>query len=212
MSDVLSTNIQYIKGVGPRLAKILSKKGIETYEDALYFLPRAYEDRRLIVPIKNLLSGTNATVFGKISSSRLIRAGGRRNRFEATLTDETGSVILTWFNGYPSLVEEFAIGTQFLIYGEIRHFKNIPQIAHPEYEKITDLVNGKPTVSINFGRVVPVYSETEGLHQKTLRRMMGEVIRNSLPALHESLPELMRERLHLPTLKKSFVPAMPVKY
>ena len=44
--DRLSTPIQYVKGVGPKLSKILERKGIQTVEDALYFLPRAYEDRR----------------------------------------------------------------------------------------------------------------------------------------------------------------------
>ena len=44
----LSTPIQFMKGVGPKLAGVLKKKGIETVEDALYFLPRKYEDRRSI--------------------------------------------------------------------------------------------------------------------------------------------------------------------
>ena len=36
----LSTPIQYVKGVGPRMATLLKKKGIETVEDALFFIPR----------------------------------------------------------------------------------------------------------------------------------------------------------------------------
>ncbi len=38
----LQNPMQYIRGVGPRLAEILKKKNIQTVEDALYFLPRAY--------------------------------------------------------------------------------------------------------------------------------------------------------------------------
>ncbi|MGZ3525647.1 MAG: hypothetical protein ACXU9L_12715, partial [Thermodesulfobacteriota bacterium] len=41
----LQTPIQYVKGIGPKLAKVFEKKGILTVEDALYFLPRCYEDR-----------------------------------------------------------------------------------------------------------------------------------------------------------------------
>lgn len=204
MNDVLSTNIQFIKGVGPKLAKVLSKKGIQTLEDALYFVPRAYEDRRNIVPIAQLVPGRAATVFGSVSHQRSIRQG-RRNRLEVTLTDGTGSVLFTWFHAFPGLKEEFKEGVQVLAFGEPRFFRGMATIAHPEYEIAKDLVNGKPTISCNFGRVVPIYSETEGLHQKTLRRVMREVIRTSTPAIQESLPDDLRGRLQLPTLKKSFV-------
>src|SRR5512139_1180729 len=40
----LLTPVQYVKGVGPRLAQLLEKKGIRTVEDGLYVLPRGYED------------------------------------------------------------------------------------------------------------------------------------------------------------------------
>src|ERR1044072_3697818 len=57
----LSSSIQYIKGVGPQLAKVLTRKGIRTIEDALYFLPRTYEDRSRLTPIRDLVPGTSAT-------------------------------------------------------------------------------------------------------------------------------------------------------
>jgi len=44
--DPLASPIQFVKGVGPKLASLFEKKGIRTIEDALYFLPRCYEDRR----------------------------------------------------------------------------------------------------------------------------------------------------------------------
>jgi len=205
MSDVLSSSIQYIKGVGPKLAKVLSKKGIETIEDALYFIPRTYEDRSRITKMGDLSPGVSVTVFGKVISARRIKGRGRQMRFEATLSDSTGSVVLTWFHAYPALVEEFSTGTQFLVFGECRFYHGLPQIAHPEYEKIVDVTLGKPRASLSFGRIVPVYSETEGLHQKVIRKLMGEVLKTSLSELEESLPEELRTRLALPPLRKSFV-------
>jgi len=62
----LLTPIQYVKGVGPKLAKLLDKKGILTVEDALYFLPRCYEDRRNVRPISELKTGRKETGFGEI--------------------------------------------------------------------------------------------------------------------------------------------------
>ena len=203
MSDVLATDIQFIKGIGPKLAQVLSKKGISTVEDALYFLPRTYEDRRRITKCRDLVPNQNATLLLKVVSQREIRMG-RKARLEVVAGDDTGRIRLSWFHAYPSLREDFAEGNTLVCFGEIKFFKGILQISHPEYEKITELQEGKPKASIHFGRVVPVYSETEGLHQKTIRRMMGEVMRLSLNSLDDSLPEPMRNRLALPSLRSSF--------
>jgi ATP-dependent DNA helicase RecG len=203
MSDVLSTDIQFIKGVGPKLAQVLSKKGISTIEDALYFLPRAYEDRRRITKCRELIPNQSATLLIKVTSQREIRQG-RKSRLEVVAGDETGQVMLSWFHAYPSLKQDFEEGNTLVVFGEVKFFRGLLQISHPEYEKITEFQEGKPKASINFGRVVPVYSETEGLHQKTIRRMMGEVIKLSLQSLDDSLPESMRTRLNLPSLRSSF--------
>ncbi|MCC7102914.1 MAG: hypothetical protein IT206_07535, partial [Fimbriimonadaceae bacterium] len=48
----LSTEIQYVKGVGPKLAPLFSKLGIETARDLLFHFPRRYEDRRHLPPIR----------------------------------------------------------------------------------------------------------------------------------------------------------------
>ncbi|OYV72306.1 MAG: hypothetical protein B7Z74_05755 [Deltaproteobacteria bacterium 21-66-5] len=77
--------IQYVKGVGPRLGEKLAARGIRTPHDALYFFPRDYEDRRKVVPIRELKAGTTAPVRGKILS---VQGGGNILRL-ARLTDYT---------------------------------------------------------------------------------------------------------------------------
>ena len=42
----LGTNVQYIKGVGPKLAELLAKRDIYSVGDLIEYYPRAYEDRR----------------------------------------------------------------------------------------------------------------------------------------------------------------------
>ncbi len=200
----ISASIQTIKGVGPQLAKVLGKKGIKTIEDALYFLPRTYEDRSRLTPIRDLAMGQTATVLGKVVSSTMTPGRGRQRRFSAVVTDGTGMMSLTWFNAYPSLVAEFAKDAKFLIHGEVRFFGGMASISHPDYEKVVQTPEGKPVATVNFGRVVPVYSETEGLHQKTVRRLMREVLKVSLHQLVDPLPDDMRSRLRLPDLKHSF--------
>src|SRR5512143_2344882 len=74
----LQTSIQFIKGVGPRLAEILKKKNIVTVEDALYFLPRLYQDRRQIKTISQLSVGKIETVMGTVLQADLTYYGRRR--------------------------------------------------------------------------------------------------------------------------------------
>jgi ATP-dependent DNA helicase RecG len=65
IGNPLLSPIQYVKGVGPKFAALLDKKGIRTVEDALYFLPRCYEDRRNLRPISELKTGKE-TGFGEV--------------------------------------------------------------------------------------------------------------------------------------------------
>ena len=40
-----STAVQFVKGIGPRLAEVLAAKGLHTVDDLLHYLPFRYEDR-----------------------------------------------------------------------------------------------------------------------------------------------------------------------
>jgi ATP-dependent DNA helicase RecG len=186
------------------MARLLSKKGIRTVEDALYFIPRTYEDRRRLTPIHQLRAGEWATVLVTSAGGREIR---QRNtsRFEASVGDKTGGMRLFWFRSYPSLKEDFAAGTKILVYGEVGFSGGFARMTHPEYEVVKESPDGKPIPSFHFGRVVPVYSETEGLHQKTIRRVMAQVLKSSLESLDEPLPDSLLTKLKLPSLRESFV-------
>src|SRR3954454_8924999 len=69
----LSTSVQYVKGVGPRLAEVLAAKGIHTVNDLLYYLPFRYEDRLNPRSIAELRAGEMATVLAEVRSSGLFR-------------------------------------------------------------------------------------------------------------------------------------------
>ncbi|MCC6687320.1 MAG: hypothetical protein IT205_10090, partial [Fimbriimonadaceae bacterium] len=67
MAPSLSTDIQYVKGVGPKLAPLFSKLGIETARDLLFHFPRRFEDRRHLPPIREARPGNHVTVRGTIT-------------------------------------------------------------------------------------------------------------------------------------------------
>ncbi len=91
--------IQYIKGVGPKRAKLLYNLGIRTVEDALYYLPYRYEDRKNIKKINSLAYGQLETVIGKVISAEVIKLPRSNLRlFELTVSDGSGLLRGKWFN------------------------------------------------------------------------------------------------------------------
>jgi len=93
MASDLDSRVQYLKGIGPHRAGLLSKIGINTFEDVFYNLPRKYQDRSRIVSIDKLELGKESVIFAEILS-----VGGRRgfkkglDILEISAGDETGRV------------------------------------------------------------------------------------------------------------------------
>jgi len=211
----LHTSIQFIKGVGPRLSAILQKKNILTVEDALYFLPRTYQDRRQIKKISQLTVGKMETVMGTVLQAEMSFYGKRRT-FELAIGDETGRLVAKWFNFNPRYMKgRFRKGMRLILSGEVRLFQFQKEIHHPELEMIEEgptPEEGSPTgppekdESLHFGRIVPVYSETEGLYQRQrlIRRIMKNVVDLFAEKAFSGIPEEICQRQKLIPLSEAF--------
>ncbi len=201
--DRLLTPIQYVKGVGPKLSKLLEKKGIRTVEDALYFLPRCYEDRRRIKKISELRAGQKETGFGEILLSGVAFYRNRRKRvFEVVVGDGSGVITLKWFHGHERyLRERFKKGRKLIFSGEVRYFNLQKEIHHPDVEIVEGDIEDD---YLNFKRIVPVYSETEGLHQRTLRRLMKTILEGFSGELASPIPRDILQRQHLIDFAEAF--------
>ncbi|RPJ36525.1 MAG: ATP-dependent DNA helicase RecG, partial [Deltaproteobacteria bacterium] len=210
MLQELKTPIQYLKGVGPRLSEILKKKNLRTVEDALYFLPRAYEDRRFIKKISQLTVGKHETAVGEVLSSDIVHHGRRRS-FTVMMGDETGILTAKWFNFNPRFMKgRFRKGMRVILSGEIRMFQFQKEIHHPEIEVLEDPgEKGKEPSpdsapgeeSLHFQRIVPIYSETEGLYQRQrlIRRIQKRVVDQFAAKAVSGLPaEICRRQGFIP--------------
>ena len=175
----LDTPLQYIKGVGPRKARILERVGLKQLEDLLYYFPRDYEDRRRTWRIEELSAGSPATIMVRVLQTELARLPGRRSLLTVVATDGSGSILLKWWN-QPYLEERLAQGAMLLVSGRVNKFQGRLEINSPEYE-LAEHFDG-----INYDRIVPIYPLTEGLTQKALRRLTYLAMESS-----ESLPEIL---------------------
>ncbi|RLA85467.1 MAG: DNA helicase RecG [Deltaproteobacteria bacterium] len=190
---ILHTPIRFVKGVGPRLQRAFERKGILTVEDALYNLPLRYEDRKSFKRISEMRSGEWATGFARVIASEEVtypRSG--RRVFEVILTDGTGLLVAKWFQGIRYVKGRVKKGQKVVFSGEIKGFREQKEVHHPDLEVVEEELE-----SIHFGRIVPIYSLTEGLQQKRVRTIMHNLLQEYLPRLRSFLPREVERRCGL---------------
>lgn len=206
-SKNLQTAMRFIKGVGPKLSELLTKRGVITVEDALYLLPHRYEDRRQVCPIARLKPGTTEVFFGTVVSADTMTTKNGRRFFEAIVMDESGSVTLKWFNSNATYMKRiWTKGKRGVFTGEVSQFGYQREVHHPDVEWLSDGTSVQELLAadpVNFGKIVPVYPLTEGLSQKVMRRVMKEVVDQFVPYIRELIPLPLLSPLKLPTLKNS---------
>src|SRR3972149_6845706 len=169
----LSTSLTAVKSIGPKLAQIFAKKGLNTVEDILYCMPIRYEDRRQMKKIVRVIAGAKEVASGEIMALGEVFYG-RRRVFEITIGDGSGFLRLKWFNyRLPAMKKKYKIGQRLVVYGEINIFGGHKDIIHPDvgiFEK------GDEVDSISFNAIVPVYSQVANMHQKTVRRIIQNIV------------------------------------
>jgi ATP-dependent DNA helicase RecG len=202
----LSTPVQYVKGIGPKIAEILAGKGIYTVDDLLHYLPFRYEDRLNPRGIGELRAGEMATVIGEVRNSGLFRTR-RMPIFQLTVGQGRARLRCLWFHG-AYLQDKFKPGQMIALYGKVEQDSRSRelQIIQPQYELLGDSVeeggNGAEKMaaeSLEIGRIVPIYeSAGQGrLTSRWFRRVVHTALENLTPNLPEPIPAAVRGRLGL---------------
>ena len=203
----LETPIQYVKGVGPKMAASLARMNITTVEDALYLIPIRYEDRRELRKIVAIRPGSLEVFCGKILSSGSQVTKGGKTFFEAVIGDVSGSVTCKWFHFNAKYMSTtWRVGRIGVFTGEVTEFGFQREVHHPDVEWLAEgedpagLMEKDP---LNFGRILPVYPLTEGLHQKALRKIMKEIVELHSGNVDEVLPAEVIQRQGLLKLSEA---------
>jgi ATP-dependent DNA helicase RecG len=202
-----ATSVQYVKGIGPRLAEILAAKGIHTVDDLLHYLPFRYEDRVNPRSISELRSGEMATVIAEVRNSGLFRTR-RMPIFQMTAGQGRSRLKSIWFNA-TYLRDKFKPGQMIALYGKVEQdqYSGELQLVQPQFEIIgdstddgaTDAAEQKVASSLEVGRIVPIYeSAGQGrLTPRWFRRIIRTALDNLTPDLPDPIPAMVRQRLGL---------------
>ena len=158
----LSTEIEYLKGVGPTRGKLLREEtGIHNFQDLLNYFPFRYVDKSVISSIRDIHKGTDyIQLVGTITSVEQSGFKGR-TRLNATLKDATGVIQLVWFQGAAWIKNKLTRGKTYKVYGKVSFYKGKRSIAHPDLEPF----NPQQKLKVSYE---PIYSTTEKLRKKGL--------------------------------------------
>jgi ATP-dependent DNA helicase RecG len=196
----LETSLQFVKGIGPRIAQTLQDKRIATVEDLLYHLPFRYEDRLRPQAIEELKPGEMASLIGEVRGMALLRTR-RMPIFEMTVGQGLSKVKCMWFHG-TYLKDRFKAGQWVALYGKVEASRssNSFKMIQPQVEVLPDDHDDEESNLLEVGRIAPVY-ETLGnkLASRWQRRVVYRVLEDLKGRIPETLPPALCRRLELPS-------------
>ncbi|WP_277044127.1 ATP-dependent DNA helicase RecG [Prevotella multiformis] len=195
--DILSQDIMYLQGVGPRKKEILSRElGIRTYRDLLEYFPYKYVDRTKVYLISELSPDMPfVQIKGRIIRFEETETGKRRKRVIAHFTDGHGICDLVWFNGTKYVYQNYQLNREYVVFGKPAVFNGRIQFSHPDIDDAAQL-------QLNDMGMQPFYITTEkmkkaGITSRAVEKLTKTLIGKLSEPLEETLPPFITSHLHL---------------
>ncbi|MDP3937167.1 MAG: ATP-dependent DNA helicase RecG, partial [Deltaproteobacteria bacterium] len=194
----LTRPITDFKGVREKTAARLERLGIKTAWDALWTLPRDYEERLPARPVATLRQGEAATVEVRLLSYRpMFRARSGVRVHEGLFEDDSGTIGAVWYNYRPAITPGRLVRLTGLV--EFRRGRRALRV--PEVEPLdADEAEGQGAGEAKGREVRPIYPLTQGLRKRALRNLIGAVMDETVALLPEAIPPAAVERAGLPPL------------
>ncbi|UCG27585.1 MAG: ATP-dependent DNA helicase RecG [Bacteroidales bacterium] len=205
MDNLLSQEIKFLPGVGPKRAELLGKElNIFTMEDLLYYFPYKYIDRTKFYKVQEVHGNLPyIQIRGKITEFRLA-GGGPSKRLVADFTDETGVLELVWFKGLKWIRQNLKPGKEYILFGKPSLYNNKVNLVHPEIEEAekqeTRLVSS----------LQAFYNTTEKLkssyiNSRVIQKLQSNLLKQVRGKLSETLPDYLVKKLNLISLPEALL-------
>lgn len=218
-ASLLSSPIEYLKGVGPLRADLLKKElEIYTFGDLLQHFPHRHIDKTQVSTIASIRPEQDFIQVKGVLRGLEVIGERRAKRLVAQLQDETGQLELAWFQGINWVQKNLVEGGIFLVFGRVSFFNGRAQIVHPEIEPYVAVAQGQKSL------LEPVYSSTEKLKSRGLNgKQIGKLTQGLFQQISErEVPEnlpasLLKDRpsrweafrqIHFPTSNANYKKAL----
>ena len=179
----LFAEVEALKGVGPHVAKALSKLGLTRAVDLVYHLPTGVIERVRTRALSHDLVGRVVIVEVSPFESR---GGQGRAPFRLYASDAEGNTLtLVYFNNPGWARKSLPLGEKRIVSGKLESYGQELQIIHPEV-----VASG---ADADLPLREPVYGLTEGIANKRMRELAALALERA-PELPEWIEPGLSER------------------
>lgn len=186
--DFLDTDLQFIKGVGPKVAaRFEDVIGGRHVLDFILHKPSYVRARDIMDSVTDATPGDTITIALQIKSHRVARSfRGRRTPTQVVCTDKSGNTVTIQFfnvNFLDYWLGKLPVGAWRIVSGKLERGSR-PVINHPEFIESPENADKIPTLQA-------IYPAGEGLTQKTFASVRDQIFAALEPIINnESDPEL----------------------
>jgi ATP-dependent DNA helicase RecG len=202
MAVTATTELMYLKGVGPRRAELLAERGLRTLRDLLGYLPFRYEDRIHFAKIREIVPGRVYTLRAEVVGGSLVRYSRTRGGiYHLVVRDATGPLACKFFHGQ-YLGKTFKAGQQLVLHGKADLDPMRPgriEMINPEYERLGE---GEAD-STEVGRIVPIYEAIGSISPRSMRRIVYQALEKFTGAMPDPLPAEILARFKFPSRREA---------
>lgn len=189
---MFKSNVQYLKGVGPRKAKLLENLGVKTVYDLITYFPKEYEDRRQLKEISQVQDGEEIGIQAQVVNQKTIYTRKRNGILKIFLRDNSGEVVLICFNQM-YLADILKKGISVVLHGKFER-----RLAQLETSNFTyEILDGSDRDLIHTKRIVPIYGLTKGLNIKFLRSLIKKTLDKYVDSFQDMLPDIIKNDANL---------------
>lgn len=158
-------DIQYIKGVGEKRAKLFNKLGIYTLDNLIHYFPRKYEDWSKTTTV--LDAPTDRPVFIKATmitpvKESMIRKG--MTLYKCNFSDGQNVIHVTIFNN-KYLAKALRTFDEYILYGKVEKSFTSAVMSSPQIEKADSAMG-----------IHPIYSATGNLSAKAIAKVVASAL------------------------------------
>jgi len=187
----LDSNIQFIKGVGKKRAKLFNSLGIFCVDSLIHFYPRKYEDWSASKSLEAVKSGETVSIKATLITpvkEAMIRRG--LTLFKCKFSDGENVISVTIFNN-KYLAKSLRIYEDYYLYGKIEKSLLNFSMNSPKIEKAENIL-----------AIQPVYPAKEKLTSRSISKIMKTAL-DELGEIEETLDDEIMQKYSLISLDKA---------
>lgn len=187
----LDSNIQFIKGVGEKRAKLFNSLGIFCVDSLIHFYPRKYEDWSASKSLEAVKSGETVSIKATLITpvkEAMIRRG--LTLFKCKFSDGENVISVTIFNN-KYLAKSLRIYEDYYLYGKIEKSLLNFSMNSPKIEKAENIL-----------AIQPVYPAKEKLTSRSISKIMKTAL-DELGEIEETLDDEIMQKYSLISLDKA---------